>query len=335
MKTLALKCRLAPLALAMALVFPAEADELSELRREVEALRAQVEVLQKAPRAPRFHFIHGTNPDRAMLGIVPGVATGKGVLVDAITPGGPAEKSGLRAGDVLLAIDGDSLDRGRDISALMADKKPGQTLRLRVDRDGRKLDLNLRPVAARELEPIWSGIDGRVEDMIALAQERAAEGHALAVDTHRRAIAIHADVLSAVPETLDITALLDDRGGQHRERTVIHTSTQRFDLTNLTPELGRYFGASSGVLVLDASAATGGLASGDVISAVAGTEVSSPRQFWRLVRASDRDEIKVRVLRDRQPVELQLSKKKLIPDTPTAPPPPPSAIAPAAPGTAI
>ena len=55
-----------------------------------------------------------------------GIANGKGVLVTAVTDDGPAAKAGVRAGDVITAIDGEAIDSPGDISRVINRKKEGE-----------------------------------------------------------------------------------------------------------------------------------------------------------------------------------------------------------------
>jgi serine protease Do len=54
-----------------------------------------------------------------------GIANGKGVLVTSVTENGPAAKAGVRAGDVITAIDGEAVDSPGDISRVISRKKEG------------------------------------------------------------------------------------------------------------------------------------------------------------------------------------------------------------------
>src|ERR1044072_4298674 len=54
-----------------------------------------------------------------------GIAGGKGVLVNSVTDDGPAAKAGVRAGDVITAIDGEAVDSPGDISRAINRKKDG------------------------------------------------------------------------------------------------------------------------------------------------------------------------------------------------------------------
>ncbi len=54
-----------------------------------------------------------------------GIADGKGVLVTQVTDDGPAAKAGVRAGDVITAIDGEAVDSPGDVSRVISRKKEG------------------------------------------------------------------------------------------------------------------------------------------------------------------------------------------------------------------
>jgi membrane-associated protease RseP (regulator of RpoE activity) len=54
-----------------------------------------------------------------------GIAGGRGVLVTAVTEDGPAAKAGVKAGDVITAIDGEEIDSPGDISRAINRKKEG------------------------------------------------------------------------------------------------------------------------------------------------------------------------------------------------------------------
>jgi serine protease Do len=54
-----------------------------------------------------------------------GITGGKGVLVTSVTDDGPAAKAGVRAGDVITAVDGEAIDSPGDISRAISRKKEG------------------------------------------------------------------------------------------------------------------------------------------------------------------------------------------------------------------
>lgn len=55
-----------------------------------------------------------------------GVADGRGVLVTSVTDNGPAAKAGLKAGDVITAVDGERVESTGDVSRIVNNKKDGE-----------------------------------------------------------------------------------------------------------------------------------------------------------------------------------------------------------------
>jgi serine protease Do len=54
-----------------------------------------------------------------------GIADGRGVLVTSVSEDGPAAKAGLKAGDVITAVDGQAVDSPGDIARAINSKKEG------------------------------------------------------------------------------------------------------------------------------------------------------------------------------------------------------------------
>ena len=63
-----------------------------------------------------------------------------GVLVQEVQPGGPAEKGGLKPGDIITTVDGRQIKDGDDLVNEIASRKPGSSLRLGFLRDGKMTD---------------------------------------------------------------------------------------------------------------------------------------------------------------------------------------------------
>ena len=72
-----------------------------------------------------------------------GLKTTDGAIVAALSDGGPAEKSGMRIGDVVLAVNGKSVASANDLTRQVAFSHPGDVLRLAVLRDGKRIDVDL------------------------------------------------------------------------------------------------------------------------------------------------------------------------------------------------
>jgi serine protease Do len=63
-----------------------------------------------------------------------------GVLVQKVRPSGPAEKAGIKVGDIVTSIDGRSIKDGDDLVSEIASRRPGSTIRLGYLRDGKQAD---------------------------------------------------------------------------------------------------------------------------------------------------------------------------------------------------
>ena len=74
----------------------------------------------------------------------------RGALVAAVEPGGPADKAGIKPGDVLLSVNGKAVDRSAELPPLVAAVKPGTKANFDVWRDGAKRTI---AVTVTELKP--------------------------------------------------------------------------------------------------------------------------------------------------------------------------------------
>jgi serine protease Do len=61
-----------------------------------------------------------------------------GVLVQEVQPGGPADKAGLKAGDIVTSVDGRTIKDGDDLVNVIASRRPGSTARLGYLRNGQQ-----------------------------------------------------------------------------------------------------------------------------------------------------------------------------------------------------
>ena len=73
-----------------------------------------------------------------------------GALVSDVRAGGPAADAGLKRGDVVMAVDGQSVDDPEAFGYRLATHPLGSTVTLNVTRAGKKVDVPLRLVAAPE-----------------------------------------------------------------------------------------------------------------------------------------------------------------------------------------
>jgi serine protease Do len=72
-----------------------------------------------------------------------GVKEESGLLVNRLTKDGPAEKAGVRVGDVVIRVDGKKVDSVGGLSAVIQDKKKGDKVKLEIIRDKKPLSLEV------------------------------------------------------------------------------------------------------------------------------------------------------------------------------------------------
>jgi serine protease Do len=70
-----------------------------------------------------------------------GLQKPQGALVSSIDKDGPAAKSQLKPGDVILSVDGATIDDSASLPTVIADMKPGATAHLQVWRDKKEKDI--------------------------------------------------------------------------------------------------------------------------------------------------------------------------------------------------
>lgn len=185
-----------------------------------------------------------------------------GARIDGITPGGPAEKAGLKAGDVITRFNGTALSGataeddedsgpGLKLIELARQLDPGDTVQVDYRRgsDNRKATL-----VAEDL-----GFGGRFD-----APKRGAMG-----------------MLEDMMPRMHI-------GPGNEFEFAFGSPWGGIELVKLNPDLGDYFGTREGVLVVSApSDSSLALKGGDVITAIGGRKPTSPMQAMRILRSYD------------------------------------------------
>ena len=67
----------------------------------------------------------------------------QGALVNSVEKGSPADKAGVKAGDVILKLNGNAIAASYELPALVSEIKPGAKARLEVWRDGKARNLDV------------------------------------------------------------------------------------------------------------------------------------------------------------------------------------------------
>ena len=70
----------------------------------------------------------------------------RGALVGLVEEDGPGAKAGIKAGDVILKVDGTEVETSVQLPGIIASKKPGSTVNIEVWRDGDTKRLTAKPV---------------------------------------------------------------------------------------------------------------------------------------------------------------------------------------------
>lgn len=77
-----------------------------------------------------------------------------GTLIAGVLRNGPADRAGVKPGDILTAVDGKSVTDSSSMLNLVAALQPGKIARIQVIRNGKRIDLNVtvgkRPAPARK-----------------------------------------------------------------------------------------------------------------------------------------------------------------------------------------
>jgi len=92
-----------------------------------------------------------------------------GALVQGVEAGGPADKAGIEAGDIIVKVDGKAVDKSVDLPRIIGDTKPGTRSSLQVYRRGATRDLLVtvgefeadRPVRRAQVDPAASSPQSR------------------------------------------------------------------------------------------------------------------------------------------------------------------------------
>jgi len=315
-------------------------EELSRAHRELrEASREIAEAHRALAGESMTHRVvrHINLGERAVIGLVLGKESPEGVEIIGVSPDGPAERAGLKAGDVLVSIRGENLGDGdgkagrETLFRVMDEVDTGETLSLVVDRDGETLEYE---VTAERREPSSWQTMIRIPDA-PMAPGTAGEPHVIverieipqidrealdaqveALNEHLKAWrfafvspdgeALEFDEGFVLPETMDneIAELSDLAGHALQEANIWFglPHAQGLRLAEINPGLGAYFNTDRGVLVLQARADNAyGLEAGDVVLEINERPVGTPSDLMRALREIEPGSaVEFAIKRDRQ-----------------------------------
>ena len=111
----------------------------------------------------------------------------KGALVNDIIKGGPADKAGIRQGDVITALNGTEVKDPSHLQRLVAEAGIGKSARITVFRDGKPVELNLTLASAdtapkqQQRQPGGGRQQGGEADLLGLVVEDGEQGEGVVV----------------------------------------------------------------------------------------------------------------------------------------------------------
>jgi len=85
-----------------------------------------------------------TTSGRAFLGVQVATLVNGGVLVASVQAGGPAAHAGMKQGDLIVAVNGTTVQSTDDLATVLAQIKPGTTIPVKVDRHGNTMTLHVK-----------------------------------------------------------------------------------------------------------------------------------------------------------------------------------------------
>jgi putative serine protease PepD len=95
----------------------------------------------------------GETIQRAYLGVSTTDSSTPGAVVGSTTPGSPAAQAGIRAGDVIVAVGGTTVQTPDDVAAAIQDRRPGERVTVEVRRDGQTQTLDVTLAARPDQAP--------------------------------------------------------------------------------------------------------------------------------------------------------------------------------------
>jgi S1-C subfamily serine protease len=240
--------------------------------------------------------------------------------VVSVEPGSPGEKGGIRAGDQLLVIAGQTL-RGRDfdLSSLL---RPGTQLAIRVRRgvETRSMTIHVEPRPDDYMTPCpW------VDESLARAlggfpgtYEFSTPEPAPSVATTPEAPeAVRTPMPRVMPRAEVAPMVQPVLPARPTEPVMFAWSSSAgastiagAQVVALGRDLGEAFGTDRGVLVLKVLRGTAseesGLRGGDVILKANGVEISEPAGLQRAIRRAADREVELVLIRKKKQIELSL-----------------------------
>ncbi len=212
-----------------------------------------------------------------------------GAYVTEVTGGGPAQKAGIQANDVIVEFDRVRVRSSAELERLVRETPAGRAVNMGVIRDGKRIDVTVTTEADNAQLFNFNGRDYRFDipnfDYRVLPPEQP--GQPFSVEPGQR-FRVFREPLRVYPVTLGIS------------------------LHDLTPQLADYFKTKAGVLVATVNdgspAARAGVKAGDIITSVDGQQVTRGNDVTRAVWLKHSgDQVTLGVVRDGKSMTLKVT----------------------------
>jgi serine protease Do len=241
------------------------------------------------------------------------LSAARGVYVSEVEKDSPAEKAGLKSGDVITEFNGQHVEGVTQFRRLVRETPPGHSVAIMVTRDGKSQTLNATlSTMADQFQHQFRILNDGVQNFTINAQPFLDwEGPAVAAPRAPRALVTPRPAMPAMPpEPPNVWSYSIPEGGYGygfgagSGFGMGMTPSIGISGENLNGQLGTYFGAPDGEGVLVREVESGspaekaGLKAGDVITKVAGDRVKTLGELQSKLREKREDKtVQITVLR--------------------------------------
>ena len=94
-----------------------------------------------------------------------GIEAREGVLVTQTYEGDPADKAGIKEGDIIIAVDGKPIASSRELSRTVAEAGVGNKMTIKLLRDGREKEVRVKLAKRPDTEPTMARGESRSDDL--------------------------------------------------------------------------------------------------------------------------------------------------------------------------
>ena len=225
-----------------------------------------------------------------------------GAIVEQVSTDSPADKAGIRKGDVFVEFDGERVRSVRQLTRLVQETPAGRTVSAILLREGQRTTVSITPRDEGRFS--FEGF----EDLGDWARDFRYRVAPRAVPPPPAPPS--GPVPPAPPAPPPAVWSFDELFGRSGRLGI--------SIDSLSPQLAEYFGTKEGVLVTsvtdDSAAAKAGIKAGDVITSVNGEPVREPQDVRRRMQnLADGDEFTIAVMRDKKPLTLKGKAERTTP----------------------